>query len=99
MSLLINVGNAAIFATLASVCIIAIYVAYLLVTGPLLVHRIRGMRWDASVTDTGGEPLYSMGRWGLPVNLFAVVYGLAMVINLAWPRPEIYDPTGTMPLR
>ncbi|GCB01448.1 MULTISPECIES: amino acid permease [Mycolicibacterium] len=96
--LLVNVGNSAIFATLASVCIIAIYIAYLLVTAPLLAHRLRGMRWDTTATDAGGRPLFSLGRWGLPVNLFAVMYGVAMVINLAWPRPEIYDPTGTMPL-
>lgn len=96
--LLVNVGNSAIFATLASVCIIAIYIAYLLVTAPLLAHRLRGMRWDTTATDAGGRPLFSLGRWGLPVNVFAVMYGVAMVINLAWPRPEIYDPTGTMPL-
>jgi xanthine dehydrogenase molybdopterin-binding subunit B len=31
-----------------------------------------------------------MGRWGLPVNAFAVVYGIAMTINLAWPRGAVY---------
>ena len=32
----------------------------------------------------------SMGRWGLPVNAFAVLYGLLMTINLAWPRAGVY---------
>jgi hypothetical protein len=32
---------------------------------------------------------------GLPVNLFAVVYGVAMMVNIAWPRQAVYDPAGT----
>jgi hypothetical protein len=28
------------------------------------------------------------------VNAVAVLYGLLMVVNLAWPRPEVYDPAG-----
>jgi len=31
-----------------------------------------------------------MGRWGLPVNAFAVLYGILMTINLAWPRAAVY---------
>jgi hypothetical protein len=38
--------------------------------------------------------LFSLGRWGLPVNILAVLYGALMVVNLAWPRPEVYDPSG-----
>jgi hypothetical protein len=38
--------------------------------------------------------LFSLGRWGLPVNILAVLYGAVMVVNLAWPRPEVYDPSG-----
>jgi TRAP-type mannitol/chloroaromatic compound transport system permease small subunit len=43
------------------------------------------------------DGLFSLGRWGLPVNAVAVLYGAAMVVNLAWPRPEVYDPTGEHP--
>jgi hypothetical protein len=31
-----------------------------------------------------------MGKWGLPVNIFAVLWGVTMSINLAWPRVAIY---------
>ena len=31
-----------------------------------------------------------MGRWGLPVNIFAVVWGALMALNLAWPRADVY---------
>ncbi|MGW4768903.1 amino acid permease [Nocardia sp. NPDC004278] len=84
--LVLNLGNAAIFATLASVCIVTLYLAYLLVTVPLLVRRIRG--WDSD------SALFSLGRFGIPINALAVVWGIAMAVNLAWPRAEVYTPNG-----
>ena len=90
--LAINVGNAALFTTLCSVCIVMVYIAYLLVTMPQLVNRLRG-DWE-SVGQTMPAGLFSLGRWGLPVNILAVLYGAVMVVNLAWPRPEVYDPSG-----
>ena len=40
--------------------------------------------------------IFSLGRWGLPVNAIAVVWGLFVVINISWPRTAIYgtDPWG-----
>uniref|UniRef100_UPI002810D603 amino acid permease n=1 Tax=Zhihengliuella sp. TaxID=1954483 RepID=UPI002810D603 len=90
--LAINVGNAALFTTLTSVCIVMVYIAYLLVTVPQLINRLRG-DWDR-VGQTMPSGLFSLGRWGLPVNVLAVLYGAVMVVNLAWPRPEVYDPAG-----
>ncbi|GAA1225147.1 amino acid permease [Kitasatospora nipponensis] len=83
--LLVNIGNQRVFYILTSVAIILFYVPYLLVTAPMLLRRLRG-RWP------GPEhgPHFSLGRWGLPVNLLAVVYGLAMTVNLAWPRASVY---------
>lgn len=96
--LALNVGNAALFTTLTSVCIVLIYCAYLLVTVPMLWRRLHGWAGTRGMTDSLGAPLFSLGRWGLPVNVLAVVYGLAMTVNLAWPRSEIFDPDGTHPL-
>ncbi|MCO4250682.1 amino acid permease [Pseudarthrobacter raffinosi] len=90
--LAINVGNAALFTTLSSVCIVMVYLAYLLVTVPQLLNRLRG-DWDR-VGETMPGGLFSLGRWGLPINILAVLYGAVMVVNLAWPRPEVYDPSG-----
>lgn len=90
--LAINIGNAALFTTLCSVCIVMVYLAYLLVTVPQLLSRLRG-DWDR-VGEAMPGGLFSLGRWGLPVNVLAVLYGAVMVINLAWPRPEVYDPSG-----
>ncbi|EEW50349.1 permease, urea carboxylase system [Corynebacterium efficiens YS-314] len=97
--LLINVGNDALFATITSVCIILIYLAYLLVTAPLLLRRIQGWPYDRGTsTDANGKQLFTLGRWGLPVNICAVVYGTVMVVNLSWPRAEIYNPSGDTPI-
>jgi hypothetical protein len=38
--------------------------------------------------------LFSLGRFGILVNALAVAYGLAMILNLGWPRPAVYDPAG-----
>ncbi|WP_327142273.1 amino acid permease [Nocardia sp. NBC_01327] len=91
--LVLNLGNAAIFATLASVCIVTLYLAYLLVTVPLLVRRIKGWPAEDRTTESGA-PLFGLGRYGIPINALAVIWGIAMAVNLAWPRPEVYTPTG-----
>ena len=41
-----------------------------------------------------GRPFFSLGRWGIPVNALALLYGLLMTVNLAWPRAAVYDPAG-----
>jgi urea carboxylase system permease len=83
--LVLNVGNQRAFFVLTSVAIIMFYIAYLCVTGPLLIARLRG-KWP---TPEHG-PYFSMGRWGLPVNLLAVVFQVGVLINLAWPRVAVY---------
>lgn len=40
---------------------------------------------------SAAAPSFSLGRFGLPVNVLAVLWGLAMIVNLAWPRREIYN--------
>ncbi|MDI2132882.1 amino acid permease [Yinghuangia seranimata] len=84
--LLVNVGRAELFTALTSVAIVLVYLAYLLVTVPLLVARLRG-RLPA------GDG-FSLGRFGPAVNAAAVVYGVLMAVNIGWPRAEVYDPEG-----
>ncbi|RMI31005.1 amino acid permease [Nocardia stercoris] len=86
--LVLNLGNAALFATLASVCIVLLYAAYLLVTVPLLVRRVTG------TLEPAPAGLFSLGRFAIPVNAVAVLWGVAMAVNLAWPRTEVYTPSG-----
>ncbi|WP_042939740.1 APC family permease [Rhodococcus sp. AW25M09] len=85
--LVVNIGQPQIFTVLTSIAIIMIYLAYLMVTGPLLVKRARG-QWPPK--DLKAEGYFTMGKWGLPVNIAAVVWGAGMAINLAWPREAVY---------
>jgi hypothetical protein len=73
-----------------------LYLAYLGVTLPLLVRRLRLRRTGGleSGVAEDGRPLFSLGRWGIAVNVVAVVYQVVMVVNLVWPRAAIYDLTG-----
>ncbi|MGW7404486.1 amino acid permease [Streptomyces sp. NPDC054833] len=91
--LLLDFASPDAFLAIGTTCIVMLYLAYAMVTGPLLVRRLRG-RFTVAGTDETGAPLFSLGRWGVPVNTLAVLYGLAMTVNLAWPRAAVYDPTG-----
>ncbi len=87
--LLLNLGQTSVFATVTSVSVVIVYLAYLFVTVPLLWHRIRRNR--------AHEPeaaYFSLGRWGLPVNIVAVAFGIFLLVDVGWPRAEVYDPTG-----
>lgn len=85
--LILNINQPNIFTVLTSIAIIMIYLAYLLVTTPLLVKRLRG-QWPPKDLSEGGY--FTMGRWGLPINIFAVLWGVGMALNLAWPRAAVY---------
>lgn len=91
IALAVNWNQSAVFTALASLCIAMLYLAYLGVTAPLLVRRLRGELPGG--VDEFGEPLFSLGRWGVPVNVLAVLYQVVMVVNLAWPRAAVYDLT------
>jgi amino acid transporter len=87
--LLVNINSSQIFSAVTSLAIILIYLSYLLVTVPLLVKRFKG-EWPLKKQTKGR---FALGRWGLPVNVLAVLWGGAMTVNLAWPRSEIYNAT------
>jgi urea carboxylase system permease len=90
--LAVNIGTPQIFTAVTSVAVILIYLAYLLVTLPLLVRRLRG-----EFRSTDARPgAFSLGRLGLPINIVAVLWGAGMAVNLAWPRAEVYGADGPL---
>ena len=89
MPLIVNVSQPAIFTILSSISIVLIYLSYLLVTVPLLRRRFL-KKWPLSDA-SHGKAGFSLGKWGVPVNILAVLWGGAMTLNLIWPRPEIYN--------
>jgi urea carboxylase system permease len=87
--LFVNLGKPAVFTDLTSACIVMLYAAYLFVTIPALIRRLRRGSLGGESADA---KTFSLGRWGVPVNIAAVIYGAAMTINMAWPRPSVYSP-------
>lgn len=61
---------------------VGVYIGFQMVVLAALRARLKG--WKPA-----GK--YRLGRWGLPVNVGALVYGLAAIVNLSWPR-EPYQP-------
>jgi urea carboxylase system permease len=85
--LVLNIGQPKIFTVLTSIAVIMIYLAYLLVTVPMLRKRLAG-QWPPSDLEAGGY--FTLGRWGMFVNIVAVAWGAGMALNLAWPREAVY---------
>jgi amino acid transporter len=83
--LAVNLANQQAFTALIGVAIIMFYLPYLGVTAPMLRARMR-REWPRPEHGT----YFNLGRWGLPVNAFAVVYGVLVAINIAWPRAAVY---------
>ena len=55
-----------------------IYLSYFL--GNLVIMRARARGWPKR------RAPFRLGRWGLLVNIIALLYGGAMLVNFAWPR-------------
>jgi amino acid transporter len=72
------------FIEYAGVSIIAIaatgmiYLSYFL--GNLVIMRARAGGWPKT------RAPFRLGRWGMLVNILALLYGGAMLVNFAWPR-------------
>jgi len=79
--LLFNMNFEQMMTALVCVSIVWANLAYLLTTGPLLVNRLRRR---ISTSDS------FLGRWGLVVNAFAVVWGIILIVNIGWPRERLY---------
>src|SRR6516162_5911633 len=65
-------------ATIAIAATGIIYLSYFLGNIVILRARLRG--WPRT------KAPFRLGRWGMLVNVLALVYGGAMLINFAWPR-------------
>lgn len=57
-----------------------IYLSYFMGNAAMLRARLRG--WPTS------KAPFSLGRWGLPLNLLGLAWGGGMLINFAWPRVQ-----------
>jgi amino acid transporter len=55
-----------------------IYLSYFLGNLAILSARLKG--WPKVKTP------FALGKWGIPVNILALVWGGSMLVNFAWPR-------------
>jgi urea carboxylase system permease len=85
--LVINLYIPGLVDLIIPIAIVWANLAYLLVTAPLLYRRLQG--WPRC-TGAGAARYFSLGKWSLAVNILAVVWGVAMIVNIGWPRPAIY---------
>ncbi|RLV49739.1 amino acid permease [Nocardioides mangrovicus] len=83
--LLVNIKQAQIFLVVTSTTVVLALIAYVIVAGAFARKRLTG-EWKTT------PEYFHLGRWGVPVSIAAVVWGVAMVINIAWPRNAVYNP-------
>jgi amino acid transporter len=79
--LYVNLGGGDPFIQIARVTAWATagtYIAYQMVVLGGLIARGRGWPKDRAY--------FNLGRWGWPVNIIALAYGVFMIVNLSWPR-------------
>ncbi len=89
--LLLNVNFPKIISLVTSVAILWANLAYLCVTASLLIKRLKG--WPEK-GGSGIKNIFSLGKWGLAVNIIAVCWGLFAIFNIGWPREDIYGSEG-----
>jgi amino acid transporter len=66
--------------TIAIAATAMIYLSYFLGNLAILRDRLKG--WPRTSAP------FRLGGWGLVVNIVGLLYGGAMLINFAWPRPQ-----------
>jgi amino acid transporter len=64
-------------ATIITFASVGIYIAFQMIVLAALVARTRGWLPAGSFT---------LGAWGWPINIAALVYGLSAIVNMSWPR-------------
>lgn len=54
-----------------------IYIAFQMIVAAALFARARGWRPSGP---------FRLGRWGVPVNIMALLFGIAAIVDMLWPR-------------
>lgn len=85
--LILNVNIPKIISLVTSMAVLWANLAYLCVTSCLLIMRFKG--WP-KVGGSNVENIFSLGKFGIPINITAVIFGILIVINLSWPRVDVY---------
>ena len=82
---LINLGSSVAFDIIISLNLVAFLSCYMLSIGGLLYRKLRG--------DPLPPAKFSLGRFGIPVNIFAVCYSALALVLSCFPVAVPVDPT------
>ena len=67
--------------TIIGFAVIGIYITFQMIVLGALIARMRG--WKPS-----GH--FRLGQWATPINVGALIYGVAAIVNMMWPRtPDV----------
>lgn len=82
---LLNIASTAAFGAFIALCSLGLFTSYLIAIGCMLYARLskEGVQY-------GG---WNLGSWGVPINIFAMVYSAYIMVFL--PFPSTLPVTGT----
>ncbi|RDH33974.1 amino acid permease-domain-containing protein [Aspergillus welwitschiae] len=84
---LINIGSSAAFNAVLSLDTLALYISYLV---PVLFMLIKRVRFSSEIR----YGPFNLGRYGIPINAFAMAYGTYITIFLPWPETQPVTASG-----
>lgn len=82
--LVVNLQFPKVFELVTSIAILWANLAYWIVVALQLRNRLKAMK------EVDSEVKFSLGKWGLPINVLALLWSTFMVINVSWPRTSTY---------
>jgi urea carboxylase system permease len=83
--LAMNVQFPNVFELVTSIAILWANLAYWIVVALQLKNRLTSA---SNKIDTDAR--FTLGKWGLPINILALMWSSFMVINVSWPRTATY---------
>jgi urea carboxylase system permease len=83
--LAMNLQIPKVFELITSIAILWANLAYWIVVALQLKNRL-----TLAKNGKDKDALFKLGKWGLPVNILALIWSSFMVINVSWPRTATY---------
>lgn len=83
--LAVNLQFPKVFELVTSIAILWANLAYWIVVALQLKNRIILAR-----NGEDADARFSLGKWGFPVNILALIWSSFMVVNVSWPRTATY---------
>ena len=80
-----NIQFPKVFELVTSIAVLWANLAYWIVVALQLKNRIISARSGVDM-----DARFSLGKWGFPVNILALIWSSFMIINVSWPRTATY---------